>query len=157
MFLSRKAEGTILSWIPVNSWLCVVRLHDSVRPRRDNCFKSSLFAIAACAPTSCGSGKQKDKFFDVLVSFIRKSTCSDIVMAAGHFHVQIGEMSASEACLGGQCALTARQTDNGKDFCKSVLTISYSQLVRISDPVNAAQPRGVLTRHVVWFKSTTLQ
>ena len=52
--LSRRAEDSLVEWIPVNSRLCAVRLSTSVKADRNREYRC-LFIVSAYAPTNCSS------------------------------------------------------------------------------------------------------
>lgn len=112
--LSRKAEGALLDWIPVNSRLCAVRLNGSTKVNRKTNRRRCLFIVSVYAPTDCSSDDAKDEFYSDLVRLLGQAKRSDIVLVAGDFNSQVGRLMGPEKRLGGHFGVHANRTDNGE-------------------------------------------
>ena len=111
--LSRRAEQSLKSWIPISDRLCAVRLMTASKVHARNLTPRCLFIISAYAPTDCASDAVKDSFYNDLRLLIDKANSNDIIIVAGDMNAQVGLLNTSEKGLGGTFALEADRSDNG--------------------------------------------
>jgi hypothetical protein len=111
--LSKRAEGAILDWIPVNSRLCAVRISGSSKVNAYRDTKRCLFVVSAYAPTDCSPDSVKDQFYAALDSLLRRAAGTDIIVLAGDLNARIGRLTSDETHLGGMHGLEITRNDNG--------------------------------------------
>ncbi|GAA55110.1 craniofacial development protein 2 [Clonorchis sinensis] len=111
---SRRAEVSLLDWIPVDSRLCAVRPATSVKRSHKREVDRCLLVVSAYAPTDCSSDAVQDRFYDALNALLLRAKSLDIVVVVGDLNAQVGRLSVSQTHLGGRYGLDSARTDNGE-------------------------------------------
>lgn len=112
MALNRRAEVAPLDWIPVDNWLCAMKLRGLCRITNRHFDRHNLFVVPAYAPTDFGSDKAKVAFYQKLHGLLRTARVGGgyIAILAEDVNARVGRLSLNEAHLAGHF---------GFDSCRS--------------------------------------
>ena len=99
-----------LDRIAVNSRLCAARFSSSVKVKQNRYRNRTLLVTLLYAPTNSSEDVVKEEFYDELNRLLNMNQSSDMVLVAGGFKAQLGELCTSELGSGDHFTLGSKRT-----------------------------------------------